>query len=269
MWPTYRRRNKKFYTFGKVFRIAPHEKVGDMTNPKDEKFVTRDCFGRRVICKPRICIVVEEHKGFCNVVTINGYSDQSLDKQSTNASEHAVARTVVDLSPPSSEEFPNKAGRMLQQPICITPGVVGDRLSFLRRGSVVDFGRVMTVQHYHEAEDFGFVTHESLEALRNHYTNFRNKCATSKKTGVPKENSISPTLGSILALPRMELNSNSLDPGRAMTWTSPHPTSRTIADCLNNQQTPYIHRYISNSVGTEEERDGGMSDVYLRRESTH
>ena len=266
LWSTFRVRDKAFYTFGRAFRIAPYERAGDVTNQNDEKFVTLDCFGRQVICKPRICIVVEEHKGFSNVVTINGYGDRSLEKKSTNASEHAVARTELDLSPPSLAEFSKKAEQMLQQPICITPELVGQKFSILRAGSVVDFGRVMSVQHYHEAGEFGFVADESLETLRRYYSNFRNKCSTPKKLGVSKESSINPTSGPILALAVPEATSNYLDPGRTIAWTSPHTTYRTIADHLDDQQMPDVYKYILNSAGTEEERDSGRSGECTRRE---
>lgn len=248
-------RNSAFYTVGRTFRIAPCTKVGDATNDKDEKFVTFDCFGREVICKPRICIVVEEHKGFSNVVAINGYGDRSLEKKSTNASEHAAARTQVDLSPPSTIEFGANAGQMLQQSICITPQLIGGKLATLRPGSVVDFGRVFPVDHYHEAEAFGFVAEESLDSLLRHYSTIRNKCAMVKRVSA-RDGVSGPSYDSNACLPM--LYSNLLDPGRDLALhTAAVSIHQTVLYQLDRQQTMQIHKYISNSPGSEEERDPG------------
>ena len=245
---------------GRVFRIAPHEKVGDIKKPEDEKFVTQDCYGRLVISKPRICIVVEEHKGYCTVVTINGYSDRSLDKRATDASEHAVARTDMNQSPPSNEEF-QRAKQMLQEPICIVPDRLGDKHLLLRSGSVVDFGKVITVQHYHEAEPFGSVAAESMDTLRRHCNTVRGRSTASKNFAIQPAEPLRLNSFDVSSLSFPTVLSTPLATG---SWQSFAPPSvlrdESCLGPLAGGKIAEIHKYIFNSAGTEEERDGGTGN---------
>lgn len=255
-------RKASFYKFGRVFKIAPHEKVGESTRQSDEQFVTQDCYGRRLISKSRICIVVEAHKGFSNVVTINGYSDRSLDKRSTNASEHAAARTIPDHSPPSEKEFSGRAGLMLQEPICITPEEVEGSMCCLRPGSVVDFGRVSAVQHYHEAEPFGFVTDECLEVLQRLYNTIRAKCAASNNDAVQFKLTHGSNSHETSNCSQQATLSTSVHTGSGLPLTSLSLTANEInMKRVHGNQATDVYKYISNSAGTVEERDEGETNI--------
>ena len=247
LYESFNVRDKSFFEFGRVFRAAPHERLGEYTQ-KDGEYVTPDCWGRLVISKTRICIVVEEHKDYCLVVTISSYGDRSLDKKSTNASEHSVARTDMDLSAPLKKDF-RRASQMLQKPICIVPERVRNKLTELRVGSVVDFGKVTYIQHYHEIEPFGFVAPESLDTLQEHYIAVRTKSMAVKNDAASfmKTNQLNVS----------DASNSSQQESTTKSMAVENSQGPSILGALLDEQNASIHKYISNSIGAEEERDSG------------
>jgi hypothetical protein len=210
--------------------------------------------------------VVEEHKGYCNVVTINSYGDRSLDKRATDASEHAVVWTELDQSHLSKDES-SRAKQMLQGSIRIIPDWIGDKRSFLRPGSVLDFGKVMPVQHYHEAELFGFVADECLDTLRRHYNNMRSKSTAPKSNIVAPAQIQRPYSNDVLNISsKMDLSASSGDGSWQMMAPPKLVRDEACLSCLVGGEIAEIHKYISNSVGTEEERDDSKSDLLFHKD---
>ena len=250
---TFQVRDKSFFEFGRVFRVASHERVG-VLNEKDVAFVRPDCWGRPTISKTRISISVEEHKDYCIAVSISSYSDRSVNKKSTNASEHSFARTDSDQSPPSKKHF-RRAGQMLREPICIIPEWVQNKRTELRFGSVVDFGKVTSIQHYHEVEPFGFVAPDSLATLWQHYSTVRTR---SMAANAPSLNTYRPSLPDARNMFQQESHPRPMfieDPSDEFTF-----------DPLQDEQNFAIHKYISNAIGAEEERDNSEMNTWFRNQ---
>ncbi len=227
---TFKRHPHKFYYLGRVFRGVLPERAGDKA-PKlaDQAFITFDCFGKPVISKPRILIVVEQHPYFCIVVPVTTYDHRGLTKKLVIASQHAFVYTKHNGQAWSREDE-RRAPDMLPEFIEVVSDDPKDELLELCEGSMIDFGRPSTVHHNQETESFGNVINHHLSNLLQYFQAARAGPLTITQSLIPPL---------------------TLAPATQQT------TYSRLSALLEGPRAS-IHKYISNNGGIEDEKDPGQ-----------
>lgn len=203
------------------------ERAGNKApKPADQAFITFDCFGKPVISKPRILIVVEQHQFFCIVVPITTYAHRGLTKELVVASQHAFVYTKHNGKAWSTSNA-IRALDMLPEFIEVVSDDPTKPLLELCEGSMIDFGRPSTVHHNQETESFGNVLDHHRITLLRYF-----QAARAGPLVIPRPLGLSPV--------------SAPDTQQA--------TFSRISNLLEGPR-PRIHKYISNNGGFEDQKD--------------
>ncbi|OJD14607.1 hypothetical protein AJ78_05067 [Emergomyces pasteurianus Ep9510] len=131
---------RRYFKVGQVFSVLWHEPAG-------KTGTTLTLYNEHVHSKIRRMVVLLEKQDCCWCLPIHTYGGRGIDKPSINHKTHAVIRTP-DVS------CYGKLSTMIQDEFIVTPEA-GETLA---RTSLLDFGKVYTVEHNSKVKSVGKLT---------------------------------------------------------------------------------------------------------------
>lgn len=151
--PGFKIRKASFFTVGRVFRMLWIEPA---TASSNSEHTYPAAYGQRVVAKVRIFVVIRTSDKYSTCVPIHTYSGRGDKKPGINCKEHCVVYT--GSKPPINRE----ASRESLPPIRVDPD---DRQALLDDASLINFGRLCTVEHNIKVKAFGIVNRSDIETL--------------------------------------------------------------------------------------------------------
>ncbi|KAK4561247.1 hypothetical protein LTR86_004564 [Recurvomyces mirabilis] len=176
LFSTFKRRQRQFFTVGRVFSVCWSEPASDTTtintlvqNDRSDPGLSANRFGESIFSKVRKFVIIREGKDYCSALPIVSYGGQGVAKPGVTKAEHGLIYTGCTPPPPQRAELATRGERgMRAQSIRVVPDRQEDRLDLMSR---IDFAKVHTVHHNLKVAAFGCVHPDSMAALITEFQN--------------------------------------------------------------------------------------------------
>jgi hypothetical protein len=164
--PSYKVRNydyEKFFRPGRVFSTLWTDAFASSTNDSENQVstnVTYVIYGQRVHSKIRRFVVVRQAKDLksCTCIAVTTYNGQGVKKRGINLNEHGLIY--------SSGKAPRGAKGIDKEPLRVHLSKDGEELT---NPSLVNYGRVYTVECNVKVKDVGDLDSASRKPLRQYF----------------------------------------------------------------------------------------------------
>ncbi|GAB7325640.1 hypothetical protein MBLNU13_g09620t1 [Cladosporium sp. NU13] len=160
--PGFKVRKDNFFTVGRVFRVLWTEPAGSAPGSQivSSGEIYPIAFGERAFSKIRTFVVVRAAAMYSTCVPIYTYSGRGDVKPGIDSREHCAV--YAGGTPPV-----NRGTSLgLLPSIRVDPD---DRRAILETASLINFGRVYTIEHNVKVKAFGIVNRSDLPALLRNY----------------------------------------------------------------------------------------------------
>ena len=176
LFPSFKKREKKFFKEGRVFLILWTEPAGEPTattkvterqGPEVTTGITTGLYGERVFSKVRRFVVIREGDMFCSALPIMTYGGRGVSKPGVRKSDHAIIFTGTSAPQPREDELPGRDEEPMRgRPIFVVPDETNTSLDPMSR---IDLVKIHTINHNLKVKSFGFVHPNYIEALKTQF----------------------------------------------------------------------------------------------------
>ncbi|KAN0104749.1 hypothetical protein V8E51_010494 [Hyaloscypha variabilis] len=149
----------RFFQVGRVFKTLWTEPAGETATDTDKEYYRPVGYGQLSFTKMRRFVVVRKRLHSCLCLAISTYGGQGSAKKDSRSEDHAVVYASQD-PPPSDDEF-------TKEPI---PVIIEETSETIDPKSVIDFGRVYTVEHNVKVLNVGRVAKSDKKRLDQYFT---------------------------------------------------------------------------------------------------
>ncbi|KAF4630156.1 hypothetical protein G7Y89_g7987 [Cudoniella acicularis] len=147
---------KKFFRPGRVFSTLWTDPTSEKTN-RNQTFISEVMYGEKVHTKIRRFVVVRQRDKCCNCLPVTSYEGRSHKKSGIELNEHGQIY---------SHKRPKEVQGMKKKPLKVILSKTGDALEDT---SLINYGRIYTVESNVKVLDVGVLDDESQKRLQRYY----------------------------------------------------------------------------------------------------
>jgi hypothetical protein len=149
----------RFFQIGRVFKMLWTEPAGETAADTDKEYYHPVGYGQLSFSKMRRFVVVRKRLHSCLCLAISTYGGQGAAKKDSRSQDHAVVYSSKDTLPQDI--------RFGKEPISI---IIEEPSETIDPKSVIDFGRVYTVEHNVKVLNVGRLAGSDKKRLDQYFT---------------------------------------------------------------------------------------------------
>jgi hypothetical protein len=149
----------RFFQIGRVFKMLWTEPAGETAADTDKEYYHPVGYGQLSFTKMRRFVVVRKRLHSCLCLTISTYGGQGAAKKDSRSQDHAVVYSSKDTLPQDVQ--------FTKEPIQI---IIEEPSETIDPKSVIDFGRVYTVEHNLKVLNVGRLAKPDKKRLDQYFT---------------------------------------------------------------------------------------------------
>jgi len=151
----------RFFQVGRVFKTLWTEPAGETATDTDKEYYRPVGYGQLSFTKMRRFVVIRKRLHSCLCLAISTYGGQGSTKKDSRSEDHAVVYASKDPPPLTAldEQF-------TKEPI---PVILEENSESIDPKSVIDFGRVYTVEHNVKVSNVGRVAKSDKKRLEQYF----------------------------------------------------------------------------------------------------
>jgi hypothetical protein len=149
----------RFFQIGRVFKTLWTEPAGETATDTDKEYYRPVGYGQLSFTKMRRFVVLRKRLHCCLCLAISTYGGQGSAKKDSRSEDHAVVYSSTDPLP-QDDQF-------IKEPI---PIIIEESTESIDSKSVIDFGRVYTVEHNVKVMNVGRLRKADKKRLDEYFT---------------------------------------------------------------------------------------------------
>ncbi|KAE9363763.1 hypothetical protein N431DRAFT_356603 [Stipitochalara longipes BDJ] len=219
----------RFFQVGRVFKTLWTEPAGETATDTDKEYYRPVGYGQLSFTKMRRFVVVRKRLHSCLCLAISTYGGQGSAKKDFRSEDHAVVYGSKDPIPAYAESA--------REPI---PVIIEESSESIDPKSLIDFGRVYTVEHNVKVLNVGRVPKSHKKCLDQYFTDSIGISADLEDEGYGDDAPISRPDS---RTERQQANSNPWIPinnpiTEGRTFNTPNPMANPFTPSMRSQSRP-------------------------------